>query len=465
MTSFDGHEQYRPLDKTRKEARFGAKKRDAAAEDSIQFTMRSLKDQFSKVRKKLSEQEKTIKSLKLSNAVQKQKLAELRDNRGDGGGAGAATKKKGMPKQGTFRGKTLRDHDEWALTGDRGFMPTEPSNLKGFISTQFREEIEDTEDILVIDDPDSITGGTKKKKKKKATKRLEESDKDSNASDVLARSQKPLKWHRLSSDRSSMPGYKLLSPKGQHSEEESGDEDEMKKLVKERDAVEDRLAIMQRKMEGLEWAEKAHEYREAIEQTVVLFRMAIINSYSHKEESQDLLDARSDMKHVTTTLQQNGFTLTVCEDFVDRVKKTIRLGFIPEQRFTMKVMDNSADDPVQGYVCDVTYCLMIPMVVKREKVDKEDDLEIVRVTPATKNITDVLKVVKTEKTTPPSSPQKGLTREGGTSPQKNTAEDNSTPPNKDATGSSPKKNTTDTEDKSTAHDKDVTEDNAVSPQR
>ena len=101
------------------------------------------------------------------------------------------TKKKGMPKQGTFRGKTLRDHDKWALMGDGGFMPAEPSNLKGFISMQFREEIGDTEDILVIDDPDSTTGGTKKKKKKKATKRLEESDKDSNASDVLARSQKP----------------------------------------------------------------------------------------------------------------------------------------------------------------------------------------------------------------------------------------------------------------------------------
>ena len=42
--------------------------------------MRSLKDQFSKVMKKLSDQEKIIKSLKLSIAVQKQKLAELGDN-------------------------------------------------------------------------------------------------------------------------------------------------------------------------------------------------------------------------------------------------------------------------------------------------------------------------------------------------------------------------------------------------
>ena len=45
--------------------------------------------------------------------------------------------------------------------------------------------------------------------------------------------------------------------------------------------------------------------------------MAVINNYGHKEESQDLLDARVVMEQVTTMLQQNGFTLTVCEDFVD----------------------------------------------------------------------------------------------------------------------------------------------------
>ena len=159
-------------------------------------------------------------------------------------------------------------------------------------------------------------------------------------------------------------------------------------------------------------------------------------------------------------LQQNGFTLTVCEDFVDRVEKTIRSGLIPEQRFTMKVMDNSADDPVQGYMREVTYCLEIPMVVKWEKAEDDNNLEIVEVMPATKMIVDVVKV-KTEEKTPPSSPQKGA----GSEPQKSTPPQKgagsqpqkSTPPNKDMTGdydSSPKKNTTETEDKSTAHDKD-----------
>ena len=69
LTSFDGHEQYRPLDKTRREAKFGAKKRDAAVEHSVQDAMQSLKDEFSKVTKKLNQQDNLIKTLKFSNVV------------------------------------------------------------------------------------------------------------------------------------------------------------------------------------------------------------------------------------------------------------------------------------------------------------------------------------------------------------------------------------------------------------
>ena len=149
---------------------------------------------------------------------------------------------------------------------------------------------------------------------------------------------------------------------------------------------------MQRKIEGLEWSDKARQYRETIEESVVRFRVCLINNYSHKEESEDLLNALVALEQNMTMLQQNGFTLTVCENFVDRVEKTIRSGFIPEHKFTMKVTDNSAHDPVQGYVRDVTYRLEIPMVVKQEKAEEDDDLEIVGVTPATKkNVVDVLK--------------------------------------------------------------------------
>ena len=55
---------------------------------------------------------------------------------------------------------------------------------------------------------------------------------------------------------------------------------------------------------------------------------------------------------------------------------------------------------LQGYMHDVTYCLEIPMVVKWEMAEEDDDLDIVGVMPATKKIVDVLKVKTEEKIAP-----------------------------------------------------------------
>ena len=217
----------------------------------------------------------------MSNVAQKKKLAQL-----GGDGPGEVPKKKIVPKQGRLGSKALKNYDEWALTEGGGFQPAEPSNLKGFLLTQLWQEIEDTEDVVIIENPDSTTGGAKKKK---ASKRAEESDKESNASEVLAQSQKPHKRRHISSKRSSV--YEPPSPKDGGSEEEMGNEDEMNRLLAERDDVAEQLAEMQRKMEGLEWAERARGYQATVEKCVVKFRMAVINDYGNKEESEELVDA------------------------------------------------------------------------------------------------------------------------------------------------------------------------------
>ena len=80
-----------------------------------------------------------------------------------------------------------------------GFVPV--GILKGFMSMQLRQDIKGNDDIVVIDDPDSTTGGAKKKKKK-GSKKHEDSDKESNASEILGCSQRlPKCWH-ISSKRS-----------------------------------------------------------------------------------------------------------------------------------------------------------------------------------------------------------------------------------------------------------------------
>ena len=68
---------------------------------------------------------------------------------------------------------------------------------------QLRQDIKGTVDIVVIDDLDSTTGGAKKKKKK-LSKKHEDSDKESNASEILGCSQQLPKCLHISSERSSV---------------------------------------------------------------------------------------------------------------------------------------------------------------------------------------------------------------------------------------------------------------------
>ena len=70
------------------------------------------------------------------------------------------------------------------------------------------------------------------------------------------------------------------------------------------------------------------------------------------------------MVRCTRTLAKNGFTLRVCEDFIEHVEKTVQSGEIPEQKMDMTKTDDSVDNSVEGFVRDVTYVLTIPAVVK-----------------------------------------------------------------------------------------------------
>ena len=121
---------------------------------------------------------------------------------------------------------------------------------------------------------------------------------------------------------------------------------------------------------------------------------------------------------------KNGFTLVVCEDFIEHVEKTVQSGEIPEQKMDMIKTDDSVDNSVEGFVRDVTYVLTIPAVVKREKGENDDDndeLMIVGVTPATMD-RPLIQEVKKEPHSPPPSPNRGQgmkeVSEDGSSSQK-----------------------------------------------
>ena len=183
LTSYDGQKQYRPPDPTKTDAKFGAKKRNP---------LKSLQEEFIKVSKKMTDYQSEINRLNKSLAAQKRKLAEAASK------DGVATAKKDEKKDGGIGKKRLQTYGEWELSAKKGFHPS----LKGFVSSQLREELESNDDIQVIDNPDSTTSGAGKKKRKKRDRDSDESD---DASLVLSRSQVPPKHRRrISSDKSSV---------------------------------------------------------------------------------------------------------------------------------------------------------------------------------------------------------------------------------------------------------------------
>ena len=385
LTSYDGQKQYRPPDLTKTDAKFGAKKKNP---------MKSLADELSKVSKKMSEYQAEINRLNKSLSSQKRKLAAVAAGKDSAATATEdAPKKLKVAKEGRVCEKSLQRYDEWAASSKKAFHPS----LKGFVSSQLREDLESNDDIQVIDNPDSTTSGAGKKKHRK---RDRDSDEDSDdASLILGRSQVQPMWRcrRISSEKSSVaedvqPSSSWLR---RDTEESEGEPEEVDGLLHKRDQVEEELKQMKLKVEGMEWENRARRYHESIQKCVGIFRKALINNFGNRKESDHLKEVREDMVHCTRTHAKNGFTLCICEDFIERVEKTVQSGEIPEQKMEMTKTDDSVDNFVVGFVRDVTYVLTIPPVVKQEKGEDDDELVIVGVTPPTMD-PPLIKEVKKE---------------------------------------------------------------------
>ena len=301
----------------------------------------------------MTDYQSEINQLNKSLAAQKRKLAEAVSK------DGAATAKKDDKKDGRIGKKRLQTYGEWELSAKTGFHPS----MKGFVSSQLREGLESNDDIQVIDNPDSTTSGAGKKKCKKRDRDSDEESDD--ASLVLRRSQVlPKCRRRISSDKSSVAEEVLPSSSRQHRDSNESEAEGVDGLLCKKYQVEEELEQMKLKMEAMEWDTRARGYCETIEKGVVLFRKALLNNLGNREESDQLKEMRGNMACCTRTLAKNGFKLGVCEDFMERVKKTVLLGEIPEQKMDLIKTDDSVDNLVVGFVGDVTYVLIIPPVVK-----------------------------------------------------------------------------------------------------
>ena len=408
LTSGDGRKQYRPPDQTRSEARFGANKKKGGNDP-----IKNLQQQLGNVSRKMSNYKCEISRLTKEVNEQRKKLDVLE-------GADTTTKgKQSVSSEGRIGKAALQSYSEWEMRGT-GFDPS-------FVNTQLRQDLEsNSEEVQVIEDPDSTTGVGKKKKKKEKKKRdievVEAGDDDDDDDDdrvyaVLGKSQTVKRRRRISSEKSSGAveggGSKRVDSEGDPLLPENSEDKDLDTLRQERDDVEEKLQETKRKLEEVMWDERARGYHEVVRVCVQRFHKALMNNLGKREESDEVKTLRGDLERCTVTEAAEGFKLGVCIDFIERIEKTVLIGEIPENKLNLTKIDNSVNNIVEGFVRDVTYELAVPVVVKQEKVDKttaEDDdddidLQIVGYTEATIVPVSIREVKMEPPSPPPASPK------------------------------------------------------------
>ena len=124
-------------------------------------------------------------------------------------------------------------------------------------------------------------------------------------------------------------------------------------------------------------------YQDDICEEINKFHSVLMSAYGKNlvtEES--VVKARESLQKLCSTEQYMGYTRRVRTDFVEHVEQSLLCGQVPECQMKCTKMNNSADDPMLGHVVDVVYEIAMPVIVKSEKLDDDDDnLVLIGVTP------------------------------------------------------------------------------------
>ena len=101
---------------------------------------------------------------------------------------------------------------------------------------------------------------------------------------------------------------------------------DLDQLRQERDEVEEKLKETSRKLEAITWDDKARCYHEAVRVCVQRFHKALMNNLGKGEESEEVKEQRSKLERCIITQAAEGFKIGVCDDFIERVEKTVYVG-------------------------------------------------------------------------------------------------------------------------------------------
>ena len=160
-------------------------------------------------------------------------------------------------------------------------------------------------------------------------------------------------------------------------------ETELDKLIRTRNEVEEKLRVTQQKLLEQRMEGKACNFQDHIVKVIWDFRSVVMDCFGAPKMDECLVQAREHLASETEAKSLMGFTFHVGDGFMEWVEKSLLAGQTPEQQYSCTKIDNSVDDPVSGHVTDIIYEVAMPVIVKREVQESDDDdCEILSFQPA-----------------------------------------------------------------------------------
>ena len=362
--------QYRPLSKKKEPARFGVNRKGTSKSGDLTFQDLILKAEM--VKKTDKDQKATITQLKQEKAAVLKQLHEF-DNAEKEEAQRAEKELRRQRRKEKSAG--VKEKSSMAASTSAGASKFVTDSLQVDITSCSEDNAEDTE---------NQTDSTIRPRR------------NNEGSIVIEPSQiQPTrrKWLRIDSAESSKDG-------DEHSEATAAvfdaavfDDEQvlqssqasttLAETVRQRDELQDRVDEMVVKLLQVKRVSKVREYSDTITASIRKFREALINAVDEDpDQSPRIQVAKEALIDTCETIHHMGYTFRVGNDVVKRVEKSILSGQVPERLLFMTKDYNSTNDPVQGPYVDVVYEYVMPVVVKRERAEVEDDdLQIVMVAP------------------------------------------------------------------------------------
>ena len=158
-------------------------------------------------------------------------------------------------------------------------------------------------------------------------------------------------------------------------------DDSFEALRRQKEQLSDKYDRLEAQMLEQRMDTKARDFQDEIGEAIRDLRSAMFSACG--QETEALQIARQQLDAATVTVQSLGYKLTVSEQFRERIERCINSGQIPEKKLRCLRTDNSENDPITGPTVDIVYEVFMPVIVKEERMDdKDDDLQVLGVTPA-----------------------------------------------------------------------------------